>query len=52
MSESKLKAKKFFSKTEEWYLLSYKDQIMPYKNCNLIKQDVLYVNDKLILKNN
>ena len=47
MSKSKQKAKKFFSKTEQWYLLSYKDQIMSYKNYNLIKPDVLYVNDKI-----
>ena len=46
MSESKQKAKKKISKTEQWYLLSYKDQIMSYKNYNLIKSDVLYVNDK------
>ena len=46
MSESKQKAKKKISKTEQWYLLSYKDQIMSYKNYNLIKPDVLYVNDK------
>ena len=46
MSESKQKAKKEISKTEQWYLLSYKDQIMSYKNYNLIKPDVLYVNDK------
>ena len=47
MSESKQKAKKIFSKTEQWYLLSYKDQIMSYKNYNLIKPDVLYLNDKI-----
>ena len=35
------------SKTEQWYLLSYKDQIMSYKNYNLIKPDVLYVNNKI-----
>ena len=40
----KLKKKNY--KTEQWYLLSYKDQIMSYKNYNLIKPDVLYVNDK------
>ena len=40
------KLKKKISKTEQWYLLSYKDQIMSYKNYNLIKPDVLYVNDK------
>ena len=40
------KLKKKFSKTEQWYLLSYKDQIMSYKNYNLIKPDVLYVDDK------
>ena len=34
MIESKQKAKKNFSKTEQWYLLSYKDQIMSYKNYN------------------
>ena len=48
MSESKLKAKKKKNyKTEQWYLLSYKDQIMSYKNYNLIKPDVLYVNNKI-----
>ena len=47
MSESKQKAKQIFSKTEKWYLLSYKDQIMSYKNYNLIKPDVLYVNDEI-----
>ena len=47
MSESKQKGKKKFSKTEQWYLLSYKDQIMSYKNYNLIKPDVLYLNDKI-----
>ena len=47
MSESKQKAKKKKNyKTEQRYLLSYKDQIMSYKNYNLIKPDVLYVNDK------
>ena len=47
MNESKQKAKKKFYKTEQWYLLSYKDQIMSCKNYNLIKPDVLYVNDKI-----
>ena len=41
----KLKKKNY--KTEQWYLLSYKDQIMSYKNYNLIKPDVLYVNNKI-----
>ena len=35
------------SKTEQWYLLSYKDQIMSYKNYNVIKPEVLYVNNKI-----
>ena len=53
MSESKLKAKKKKNyKTEQWYLLSYKGQIMSYKNYNLIKPDVLYVNNKVNNKNN
>ena len=47
MSESKQKAKKKFSETEQWYLLSNKDQIMSYKNYNLIKPGVLHVNDKI-----
>ena len=41
------KLKKIFSKTEQWYLLSCKDQTMSYKNYNLIKPDVLNVNDNV-----
>ena len=38
---------KKISEIKQWYLLSYKDQIMSYKKFNSIKPDLLYVNEKI-----
>ena len=35
------------SEIKQWYLLSYKDQIMSYKKFNSIIPDLFYVNEKI-----
>ena len=38
---------KKISEIKQWYLLSYKDQIMSYKKFNSIIPDLFYVNEKI-----